>query len=288
VRNNNGCAAATGIGEHGGVRLGKLCTSLRSLCLPACDKLTPPVLEAIVQGCTRLVSLNVGHTGAQIGQYTESLVWPGLPETKLRCTTGAMVTDEGLGRLLSAQELHRLCISGSNFLTPNGVAEALHSSGRRLLDLDMRDCAQLARGATATLRRICEATAPWLVGFNNRLLQGSKTSIAETLMLEEGPVHRQQWSSMASKRRCSLRRTGHIAVAQPLYHCLTCAIVGQVALCSVCAMLCHQSHGHSVVFYCNAPGVCDCAVQTMDPVQEQGKQHTSTRGCQCLWGAEGQ
>ena len=63
---NNGCAAATRIGERGGIRLGTLCTSLRSLCLPACDKLTPLVLEAIAQGCTRLVRLNVGHTGAPV------------------------------------------------------------------------------------------------------------------------------------------------------------------------------------------------------------------------------
>ena len=196
-----------------------------------------------------------------------------------------MVTDEGLHRLLSLQQLHRLCIAGCNCLTPDGVAEARYSGGQRLLDLDVRECAQLARGATTALRRICEATAPWLVGFNNRLFQGSKTSIGDRLMLEDGFAHRSQWSGSASKRRCSLRRTGHIAVPQPLYHCLTCAIVGQVALCSACAMLCHQMHGHSVVYYCNAPGVCDCAAQTtcLEPAHEQGKQHTSTRGCQCLW-----
>ena len=63
MRTNAGCLAATGIGERGGVLLGKSCTSLRSLCLPACDKLTPPVLEALVLGCTSLVSLNIGYTG---------------------------------------------------------------------------------------------------------------------------------------------------------------------------------------------------------------------------------
>lgn len=57
-------AAATGIGERGGIRLGKLCTSLRSLSLPACDKLTPSALEAITLGCIGLCSLNIGYTGA--------------------------------------------------------------------------------------------------------------------------------------------------------------------------------------------------------------------------------
>jgi len=197
-----------------------------------------------------------------------------------------MVTDEGLGRLLSALDLHRLCVSGNNYLTPNGVAEALHCGGQRLLDLDVRDCAQLARGATVALRRICEASAPWLVGFNNRLLQGSKASIGEALMLEEGLAHRNiKSSSSMAKGRCSLRRTGHIAAVQPLYHCLTCAIVGQVALCSACALLCHQARGHSVIFYCNAPGTCDCAVESvfLQPLHEQGTKSVSTRGCRCLW-----
>lgn len=187
-----------------------------------------------------------------------------------------MVTDEGLARLLSATpELHWLCISGNNAVTPNGIAAALQCGGRRLLDLDLRDCAQLARAATAALRRICEVSAPHLVGFNNRLLHGPKASVGESLMLEEGTVHRRQWPT-APKRRCSLRRTGHIAVVQPLYHCLTCAMVGSAVLCSACATLCHQAHGHSVIFHCNAPGTCDCAAHT---VPGQG----GTRGCQCLW-----
>ena len=189
-----------------------------------------------------------------------------------------MVTDDGLFHLLSAApDLHRLCVSGSNALTPYGVDAALQCGGRRLLDLDLRDCAQLARVATAALRRTCQVTAPWLVAFNNRLLQGSKTSLGESLMLEEGMVHRRQWLK-TSKRRCSLRKTGHIAVVQPLYHCLTCAIVGHVTLCSNCAMMCHQAHGHAVVFYCNALGHCDCAVQTT-PWNFQG----GTNGCRCLW-----
>ena len=187
-----------------------------------------------------------------------------------------MVTDEGLGRLILAlPELHRLGVSGSGALTPHGVAAALQCGGRRLLDLDLRDCVQLSSAAMVALRRTCEATAPWLVGFNNRLLRGSKASVAESLMLEDGMVHRRQWSTSA-KRRCSLRRTGNIEVMQPLYHCLTCAIVGHVVVCSTCATLCHQALGHSVVFYCNAPGTCDCAVQTT--AREAG-----TRGCQCLW-----
>ena len=217
-------------------------------------------------------------------------MWLGVSETQLVLpnNAGTMVTDEGLGRLLSALDLYRLCISGNNYLTPNGVAEALHCGGQRLLDLDVRDCAQLARGVTAVLRRTCEASAPWLVGFNNRLLQGSKASIGEALLLEEGLVHRNiKSSSSTAKHRCSLRSTGHIAVVQPLYHCLTCAIVGQVALCSACALLCHQARGHSVMFYCNAPGTCDCAVESncLQPLQDQGIRSDGTCGCRCLWSA---
>ena len=194
-----------------------------------------------------------------------------------------MVTDEGLGRLLSAApDLHRLCVSGSNALTPHGVDAALQCGGWQLLDLDLRDCAQLARAATAALRHTCEVTAPWLVAFNNRLLQGSKTSLGESLMFEEGMVHRRQWLNTA-KRRCSLRKTGHIAVVQPLYHCLTCAIVGHVTLCSACAMTCHQAHGHSVVFYCNGLGHCDCAVQAA-PCSFNG----GTYECRCLWEEDSQ
>lgn len=200
-----------------------------------------------------------------------------------------MVTDKGLARLLSgAPELHRLCISGSSALTLNGVAEAVQCGGRQLLDLDMRDCAHLTRIETAALRRTCEATAPLLACFNNRLLHESKACVGEALMGEEGVLHRREWST-ATFRRCSLRRTGHIAVVQPLYHCLTCAIVGQVALCSVCATSCHRACGHSVIFYCNAPGTCDCVVQTTRTLQggaSAGLGGGIPRGCQCLWGAE--
>lgn len=191
-----------------------------------------------------------------------------------------MVTDEGLCCLLSSQKLHRLCVSGSSALTPIGVAEALQCGGRQLLDLDLRDCGQLTRVVTTTLRRTCALIAPHLVSFNHRLLHGSKSSVEHTLMLDEGVVHRRQWSNMA-ERRCSLRRTGHIPVMQPLYHCLTCAIVGHAALCSACALLCHQARGHSIVFYCNASGTCDCAVQSM-PSNTSDKRQS----CVCLWQPE--
>ena len=289
--------AATGIGDQAAKVIGQRCRRLRSLvriftvftvcssfvhrfslfftvcftnlhcfsltqALAACDKLTPAALLSIVNGmrtdgvggCKELRSLNLGHTGS-------------------------MVTDDGIRLLLHGLPLlHRLCVVGSAGLTSNGVAESLNhregGGGRRLLDLDLRHCSLTA--CWFLKNAAVEATDGRLVAFNGRALdvRGGQAAVGEALMAQEGGVHRATVGDLpvAATGCCSLRRTGNIAVAQPLYHCLTCAVVGQGALCSACATQCHKAKGHEVVFYCNAKATCDCAVATL-----------GDGGCCCLW-----
>jgi hypothetical protein len=122
----------------------------------------------------------------------------------------------------------------------------------------------------------------------------SKTAVGAALTAMEGGIHRASCGVTTPgcgddvSSLCSLRLTGHVAVQQPLYHCLTCSVVGQNALCSACATRCHKSRGHEVVFYCNAQGTCDCAVVTPPahvsaPSMRDGRKHNSTSGCCCLW-----
>jgi hypothetical protein len=140
--------------------------------------------------------------------------------------------------------------------------------------LDLRDCGNLPRVALKAVA--VEATEGRLVAFCGRILdvRGGKAAVGESLTAQEGGLHRATAGDrpVSATGCCSLRRTGHVAVAQPLYHCLTCAVVGQGALCSACATQCHKAQGHEVVFYCNAHATCDCAVATL-----------GDGGCCCLW-----
>ena len=74
--------------------------------------------------------------------------------------TGAMVDDSGCAQLLgSLPYLHRLCLRGCEAITPHGVRAALSAGGRRLLDVDLRDCPRLQG---AGLHGACAEAAPGL------------------------------------------------------------------------------------------------------------------------------
>jgi hypothetical protein len=98
-----------------------------------------------------------------------------------------------------------------------------------------------------------------LVAYNGRL-RGSKKAAALQLATS--------WATSVPgapcTRRCTLLVTGQCTVNQPMYHCLTCAVVGAAALCAVCAETCHRGAGHSVVFFCVGEGYCDCSHAAFD------------------------
>jgi hypothetical protein len=60
------------------------------------------------------------------------------------------------------------------------------------------------------------------------------------------------------QEKCTFATTGRDFVYQPVWHCRTCGLVGEIGCCAACALICHE--GHDVYFDPSNKGrfYCDC------------------------------
>jgi hypothetical protein len=276
---------ATKAGAAAVAALARRCPNLRSLCLAACDGL---------RGAFGPAAAATGHPaaleegGGEQGGLGRSLGC--LRELRaLNLAHAGVLRDEHLPEILmgggggGSSWLRRLNLSHCSGLTGRGVLSALAAAaaaaaergGHCLVDVNTTGVAGVREAAAREVlllhgggggadglrslnrRRDRDRDGPQLAAWNGRLRGGGSRGVAAELGRLEACG-----AAAVAAAGCTVRRTGHSAVLQPLWHCLSCAIVGAATLCTHCAHHCHASQGCHVVFHAMAAGFCDCALAT--------------------------
>eukprot|EP01052_Picozoa_sp_SAG31_P002450 SAG31_NODE_87_length_26728_cov_40.161591_1_plen_320_part_10 len=188
--------------------------NLLELDVSTCD-LEDTAVSAIARRCRQLRSLSLAACDKLTSSSAHHLAKHGTELRSLDLSSTA-TDDAGVVQLLlSFTQLLRLKL----FDCPRVSSvpfEACLAHRTSLLDVNL--------GGTAASKRLTRSAmvdvVPSLVAYNGRLRISKKGA---SLALEAA-------CSAPTRGRCTLLTTAHCNVKQPLYHCLTCSIVGQAVV----------------------------------------------------------